>query len=188
MWTREVLSKFFQIDAVSAAPPRSALKKFGGPFTLSEFYGEDAHQTRFVEIHSAPFVSFAMYAEIMQSTLKARELENQNDEEGIRQPLLRTDPIAKQECTQQPSLLIEYLKRLALSSSSGCTFKKDDEDPQKSVHSKYLADDQDEKKIRKMKKTDAPKTVLKRAKKLELQDAANGNKTRSLLSYAQKNE
>jgi hypothetical protein len=183
MWTREVLSKFFQIDAVSPAPPRSALKKFGGPFALSEFYGEDAHQTRFVEIHSAPFVSFAMYAEIMQSTIvKAKEVEA--DEEGIRQPLLRTDPIAKQECTQQPSLLIEYLRRLAIGSV------KEDEDPQKSIHSKYLYldDDKDEKKIRKPKKADAPKTVLKRAKKFELQDAANGNKTRSLLSYAQKNE
>jgi hypothetical protein len=32
----------------------------------------------------------------------------------------------------------------------------------------------------------APKNVLKRAKKMEMQDAAMGNKTRSLLSYAQK--
>ena len=55
--------------------------------------------------------------------------------------------------------------------------------------------DQDIKKVRKQriakmdqeKELKAPKTVLKRAKKMEQNEAASGNKTRSLLSYAQKN-
>ena len=85
------------------------------------------------------------------------------------------------------------------------------DDPQKSIHSKYLAtssansansanSDADDqivaKKVRKprvsknnsedQEVSKAPKNVLKRAKKMEMQDAAMGNKTRSLLSYAQK--
>ena len=268
MWTREVLTKFFKIHSTTAAPPRAALKKFGGPLTLSEFYGEDALCTRFVEVHAAPFVSFAMYAEVMQDTAnQLNHNQNQNQttattqqkkssttlyEDGIQQPLVRTDPIAQQECTRRPSMLVEYLTKLALNNNVNdndkdlqnavkkahalsATLKqknrktrdnkdtsdnvnareKEDNDPQKSIHSNYLQkqqneNDQDqgiendddqkakskEKKTRKIRvskldaaadaETRVPKTVLKRAKKMEQQDAAQGNKTRSLLSYAQK--
>lgn len=237
MWTREVLLKFFKMNSTTAAPPRAALKKFGGPLTLAEFYGEDAYCTRFVEVHAAPFVSFAMYAEVMQAQTKFipkdkdkniyadKEKGSKQDltEDGIRQPFLRTDPIANQECTTQPSLLVKYLTKLALYSSlseqendkekekekeKGTRKSKIDDmdDPQKSIHSKYLAtsssaassdaDDQIVKKVRKprvskinsddQEVSKAPKNVLKRAKKMEMQDAAMGNKTRSLLSYAQK--
>jgi len=263
MWTREVLLKFFKMNSTTAAPPRAALKKFGGPLTLAEFYGEDAYCTRFVEVHAAPFVSFAMYAEVMQAQTKfipkdkdknmyadkekEKEKGSKQDltEDGIRQPFLRSDPIANQECTTQPSLLVKYLTNLALYSSlseqendkekenekddvsrrekkvraskdkekdkekeKGTRKSKIDDmdDPQKSIHSKYLAtsssaassdaDDQIVKKVRKprvskinsddQEVSKAPKNVLKRAKKMEMQDAAMGNKTRSLLSYAQK--
>lgn len=264
MWTREVLMKFFKMNSTTAAPPRAALKKFGGPLTLAEFYGEDTYCTRFVEVHAAPFVSFAMYAEVMQTQTKPKQDKNNKDnnnkdmssdatlmEDGIRQPLLRTDPIALQECTAQPSLLVKYLTKLALTSSltenereekeevlrrekKGKATEKEKEkkekekekdkenktrkgkidemdDPQKSIHSKYLAtssansansanSDADDqivaKKVRKprvsknnsedQEVSKAPKNVLKRAKKMEMQDAAMGNKTRSLLSYAQK--
>jgi mannitol-specific phosphotransferase system IIBC component len=257
------------MNSNTAAPPRAALKKFGGPLTLAEFYGEDAYCTRFVEVHAAPFVSFAMYAEVMQTQTKSqsqfkdkdkymfadkekeKEKESKQDlmEDGIRQPFLRTDPISVQECTTQPSLLVKYLTKLALNSSlsehendnekekekekekedvsrrekkvraskdkekdkekekeKGTRKSKIDDmdDPQKSIHSKYLAtsaassdaDDQIVKKVRKPRVSKinsddhevskAPKNVLKRAKKMEMQDAAMGNKTRSLLSYAQK--
>jgi hypothetical protein len=240
MWTREVLTKFFKLKSTTAAPPRSALKKFGGPLTTAEFYGEDIHCTRFVEVHTAPFVSFAMYAEVMQSntlgpgtgTFPATKDQNEvasDGREGLCQPLLRTDPIATQESTKQPSLLLEYLRRIALDRD----FDPDDvpeqvaktrekkilsvkarqnqnqnqiqnDDPQKSVNSMQwenktnnseIQQDQDIKKVRKQritkieqdKELKAPKTVLKRAKKMEQQEAALGNKTRSLLSYAQKN-
>lgn len=236
MWTREVLTKFFKLKATTAAPPRSALKKFGGPLTPAEFYGEDIFCTRFVEVHTAPFVSFAMYAEVMQSNNINRSVsttnQQQNDvlvageKDGFCQPDIRTDPIATQEPTKQPSMLLEYLKRIALDrdfdpddvpeqgAKSAAKEKKAlavkgkptlNDDPRKSVNSMHweskneninLDQDQDIiKKVRKQriakmdqdKELKAPKTVLKRAKKMEQNEAASGNKTRSLLSYAQKN-
>lgn len=233
MWTREVLTKFFKLKSTTAAPPRSALKKFGGPLTPAEFYGEDIFCTRFVEVHTAPFVSFAMYAEVMQSnnnnnrvlsaTSQQQSKEQEAEKEGFCQPEIRTDPIATQEPTKQPSMLLEYLKRIALDrdfdpddvpeqgAKSSAKEKKavkskqqitPNDDPQKSVNSMHWENknqnqdqDQDIKKVRKQriakmdqdKELKAPKTVLKRAKKMEQNEAASGNKTRSLLSYAQKN-
>jgi hypothetical protein len=231
MWTREVLSKFFKLNSTLSAPPRAALRKYGGPLSLSEFYGEDVHKTRFIEIHSAPFVSFAMYAEVMTSALtKAKQQDSDKNlklDEGIQQPLLRTDPIAIQECTKKPSLLLEYLTNLALktninedesllSKTTTKRIKKNslttliiNDDPQKSIHSKHLQNQNQDKsesnqneeepilkKPRKPRSTKAelaengllkvPKTILKRAKKMEMQDEKQGNKTRSLLSYTQK--
>ena len=188
MWTREVLSNFFNISQIGrAAPPRSALNKYGGPLTLSEFYGEDIHATKFVEIHSAPFVSFAMYAEVM-STSKSNhhQIQKQNlfhgnaneDEEEVRQPKIRTEPIALQEPTGKASLLLDYITRRT--NQTSVPTQHDDTEPQKDQAKKMRKNsvNRDDTKKRVLK------TVLKKAKKMEMEEAASGNKTRSLLSYA----
>lgn len=218
MWTREVLSRFFKIKTSSAAPPRSALQKFGGPLTLAEFYGEDVLCTRFIEVHCAPFVSYAMYAEVMRgSTNVPKDADILTLETGIRQPAIRTEPIAHQESTQKIPLLLEFLSNLAKTRfSSVQTGKKETDieeeepEPRKNAKKKrttnaaatiaeknetnttiaantidiFSEPKEKEKEKEQVKKSKAPKTVLKRAKKMELEEALSGNKTRSLLSYA----
>jgi len=64
--------------------------------SLSEFYGD---QSVFVAIHTPPFVTFAMYAEIAKKPL----------ENGIKRPTTRQDPMAVNESTGKVPLILEFL-------------------------------------------------------------------------------
>jgi hypothetical protein len=184
MWTREVLLKHFGLTSTTAAPPRAALRKFGGPLDLSEFYGDDG--TVFVELHCPPFVSFAMYAEVMRT--KASETSREkvlqvNESDGIQQPLVRKDPIAQIEQTGSAPALLEYLAKRGYSLKGECT------EEQKAVQakSKKIVDAtigsfiNNTNQINPGKPDKAQKTS-KRAKKIDQIDASN--KSRSLMSYA----
>jgi hypothetical protein len=95
-WTQQVLRNYFGVKDMSAAPPRCALKKFGGSMSLSEFYGES---NTFVAMHAPPFVTFAMYAEVAKKPIDS----------GIKRPTTRTDPVAVNESTGKVPLILEFL-------------------------------------------------------------------------------
>jgi hypothetical protein len=105
VWTQSVLRNYFGVENMQAAPPRAALSKFGGKMSLASFYGEDG--TIFKSLHTPPFVTFAMYAEITnQQTPADSKIVN-----GLRRPLERTHPIATPEPTDKPPLILEFLAK-----------------------------------------------------------------------------
>jgi len=125
IWTQSALRKYFGVTSCMApAPPRAALTKFGGPMSLDEFYGEDAACTQFKALHTPPFVTFAMYAEVTRKEVGGVSAAPNTGEEllrGLRRPHVRTEPVAVQEPTGKAPLLLEYLAArgaIALSSSS----------------------------------------------------------------------
>lgn len=99
LWTQIILKKYFDIHHFNFAPPRRSLLKYGGNMSLHEFYGEDENITTYKDVHSFPFVTFSMYAEVIQN----------NDVRGLRRPTVRTEPIREQEQTEKPPLILEYL-------------------------------------------------------------------------------
>jgi hypothetical protein len=96
-WTQAVLRKYFGVQTMRAAPPRCALQKFGGTMSLSEFYGEG--ESEFVALHTPPFVTFAMYAEVAKKPISS----------GVRRPTTRTEPLAVNEITGKTPLILEFL-------------------------------------------------------------------------------
>jgi hypothetical protein len=91
---------------MTAAPPRSSLRKFGGSLSLSEFYGLDG--SSFKMMHTPPFVTYAMYAELTNSSGTAVE---NKDVYGLRRPADAGKNRSEQESTEKPPLILEYLAR-----------------------------------------------------------------------------
>lgn len=110
MWSQSILKRYFGVEKMEAAPPRSALIKFGGKLTLEQFYGDSGHQ--FKALHVPPFVTFAMYAELTHCTTDPPLDEKKLT--GLRRPLVRTTPKAEQETTEKPPLILEYLAKRGL--------------------------------------------------------------------------
>lgn len=99
LWTEIILKKYFNVKYIHFAPTRRSLLKYGGTMSLETFYGEDENGTEYKTTHSFPFVTFSMYAEVLQSnTLK-----------GLRRPLIREEPVQVEEQTEKPPLILEYL-------------------------------------------------------------------------------
>ena len=106
-WTREVLAAHFGCEPLTAAPPRTALAKFGGPLGLPEFYGEDAARTRFVTAHAPPMVSYSMYLDLVKGDGGGSAAAG-----GVARPTVRTSAVARPTPTGKPPLLVEYLATL----------------------------------------------------------------------------
>ena len=121
LWTQTALRLYFGIKKqIVAAPPRACLIKFGGKLTLDEFYGNSSHV--FKTLHTPPFVTFAMYAEVTRKNDADSELgeneevnnfksQEKNNMTGLRRPKIRLDPIAQQEETEKPPLILEFLAK-----------------------------------------------------------------------------
>jgi hypothetical protein len=105
IWTQAVLRNYFGVSNMIPAPPRSALEKFGGKLSLDSFYGNDG--TVFKAMHSPPFVTFAMYAEVTNQKTPA----DSKVVQGLRRPTERTHPIATPEQTDKPPLILEFLAK-----------------------------------------------------------------------------
>jgi hypothetical protein len=108
IWTQNVLRVYFGVTkGMKAAPPRSCLKKFGGALSLSEFYGDD--DSVFKIMHTPPFVTYAMYAEL--TNMPGTTTENK-DVYHLRRPLdVTSRPRSEPESTEKPPLILEYLAR-----------------------------------------------------------------------------
>jgi len=115
MWTQTILRRYFDINSFNFAPPRSALKKFGGQMDLNEFYGESGN-CKFKELHVPPFVTFAMYAEVTQNKDELFSTSEDKKLNGLRRPLQRTTPTATQESTEKTPLILEFLAKKGQSS------------------------------------------------------------------------
>jgi len=112
MWTQTVLRKYFGVTGImNIAPPRASLEKFGGKLTLNEFYGKPLET--FKCMHTPPFVTFAMYAEITKITNES----SNNTVVNLTRPLQRTEPIAESEETGKVPLILEYLAKRGLMKS-----------------------------------------------------------------------
>lgn len=105
VWTQSVLRSYFGVQDMRAAPPRAALEKFGGKLNLSSFYGDDG--TVFKAMHTPPFVTFAMYAEVTNQHTPA----DSKVVHGLRRPTERTHPVAVAEPTEKPPLILEFLAK-----------------------------------------------------------------------------
>lgn len=105
VWTQSVLRNYFGVSNMIPAPPRTALEKFGGKLSLDSFYGNDG--TVFKAMHSPPFVTFAMYAEVTNQKTSA----DSKVVQGLRRPTERTHPIATPESTDKPPLILEFLAK-----------------------------------------------------------------------------
>ena len=93
--------------------------------TLDSFYGTDG--TVFKTIHSPPFVTFAMYAEVTNQQTPA----DSKIVQGLRRPAERTHPIAIAESTDKVPLILEFLAKKGAdvktnSSSAVIETKKED--------------------------------------------------------------
>jgi hypothetical protein len=107
LWTQTALRKYFNVSGLlSAAPPRASLEKFGGTLGLDEFYGNSG--TNFKILHTPPFVTFAMYAE-MTKTETAETSVDRISVKNLTRPLQRSDSIAVQDQTGKPPLILEFL-------------------------------------------------------------------------------
>lgn len=110
IWTQAVLRNIFKFDTVIIpAPPRCALKKYGGKLSLNDFYGTD--EIKFKAIHNPPFVTFAMYAEMTNKNGP----EHDKATNGLTRPTERTTPVATEESTQKPPLILEFLAKRGIS-------------------------------------------------------------------------
>jgi len=137
MWTQAVLRQYFQIKhRMTPAPPRAALSKFGGSLSLKDFYGQDGFA--FKMLHTPPFVTFAMYAELNEVDTVDSKVTH-----GLRRPVDSKRPVAQPEPTEKPPLILEYLARRGLSLkpqekvSDAKKRKSDKEQPSGSL-AKYL--------------------------------------------------
>lgn len=109
IWTQAVLRNIFGFkDKITPAPPRCALQKYGGQLNINDFYGES--EIKFKQIHNPPFVTFAMYAEMTNTNGP----NNDKQVHGLRRPTERTYPVAKEESTQKPPLILEFLAQKGL--------------------------------------------------------------------------
>ena len=88
LWTQQVIRKYFNYTgSMKPAPPRCAMKKFGGILELDEFYGEDGQFTTLKGAHAHPFVTFSMYLEIMGTKNdKNANSVHENQVYGLRRP------------------------------------------------------------------------------------------------------
>ena len=120
IWTQLVLRKYFNclINESKPAPPRSALKKFGGSMDLEDFYGS-TNNSYFKSSIEPPFVTFAMYTEMIQKTNEDDNLV-ETKVYGLKRPplnvLLSRQP-AKSEQTGKIPLILEFLASKAISAS-----------------------------------------------------------------------
>ena len=112
MWSQSILKKYFGAGKMDSAPPRSALIKFGGKLTLEQFYGDDSGASHFKGLHTPPFVTFAMYAELSHSITDPPIDEKKLT--GLRRPLVRTSTVAEQDSTEKQPLILEFLAKRGL--------------------------------------------------------------------------
>jgi hypothetical protein len=116
-WTREVLDRYFGCSLPRAAPPPTCLQKYGGPMSLEQFYGEDAHKTCYLTTISPPFVSFFMLMEYLQTgggepSATVQSADDPMDEQDgviLRRPRVRAEPVAAQEPIGKVPLLLSFL-------------------------------------------------------------------------------
>lgn len=107
IWTQTVMRVYFGVSgAMSPAPPRAALKKFGGKLSLEQFYGDDG--SSFKALHTPPFVTFAMYAELTNAGVPI----NSKDVSGLRRPEDNGGRVkAESESTEKTPLILEFLAK-----------------------------------------------------------------------------
>jgi len=98
VWTRLVLQKYFSIPPGPAAPPRTALQKYGGPLSVAAFRSRD-----FIKVIQGPFVAHAMVLQMRgDPALDTSDLTN------LKRPTERRPP-AQQQPTGDAPLLLEFL-------------------------------------------------------------------------------
>jgi uncharacterized membrane protein YgcG len=115
LWTQQVIRKFFNYTGtMKPAPPRCAMKKFGGSLDLDTFYGEDGNSTTFKAIHSHPFVTFSMYVEIMGSKHDKNSSIHETQVYGLRRPQIsELEPkfSVEREQTEKPPMILNFLAK-----------------------------------------------------------------------------
>jgi hypothetical protein len=112
-WTQQILRKYFNYSnlIMKPAPPRCALKKFGGPMDFDQFYGNDG--TVVVSCISPPFVTFSMYLEI--TNIKSEESTLGKEVHGLRRPTTQEGRvIATHESTDKPPEILNFLARMGI--------------------------------------------------------------------------
>ena len=112
LWTQTMLRQYFGVSPLAkASAPRASLQKFGGPLCLAEFYGEDEHNTAFLELLEPPFVTSAVYTRVERDGRAGAVAHDSK----VRRPLTRSEPLAQPTDTGEEPMVLEFLARLDLS-------------------------------------------------------------------------
>lgn len=123
LWTQQVIRKYFNYTgSMKPAPPRCAMKKFGGSLELDEFYGEDGQFTTLKSAHAHPFVTFSMYLEIM-GTKNDKNANNvhENQVYGLRRPQVSEKDqklVVEREQTEKPPMILNFLAKKGIALKS----------------------------------------------------------------------
>jgi hypothetical protein len=111
VWTQIFLKRYFGVQKFICAPPKTVLKKYGGTFTLEEFYGCE-HQLFYKNTLEAPFLNNYMLHQFESGfnvLPNSHQEEAEEENELIRRPKIRDTPWAEHQKTGMPPLLLNFL-------------------------------------------------------------------------------
>jgi len=122
--TIELLRRFFGMEQVVIAPPRSSHYRFGGPLSDADFYGSSGYTC--LKTLQPPFVTFANYVvgmhqkmeqlheakETKQIPISALLPQSAGRLVGLSRPQFRVNPISEKKPSGKPPLILEFLATL----------------------------------------------------------------------------
>lgn len=111
IWTQVFLKRYMKVENFFCAPPKTALKKYGGELTLEEFYGDSETSLSYVQTLEAPFINSYMIHEFEEGVLRIPRLKTTDKMEEcdtIVRPLFKNEPQDQQEIGFPP-MILEYL-------------------------------------------------------------------------------
>lgn len=109
IWTQVFLKRYFNINEFVCAPPKTALKKFGGTLNLDEFYGI-YNEFEFLGSIEGPFINAYQILEFVKYEKKI-EHAKENEVDMLLRPTIRYDPKAEFQETGFPPMLIDFLSQ-----------------------------------------------------------------------------
>lgn len=107
IWTQVFLKRYFDIKEFLCAPPKTALKKYGGTLDLDEFYGiyKDFEYVGSIE---GPFINAYQVHDFVKYEKKI-EQNKENEVDEVMRPKVKLEPQAEFQETGFPPMLLEYL-------------------------------------------------------------------------------
>jgi hypothetical protein len=109
IWTQVFLKRYLKVDDFYCAPPKTALKKYGGELSLEEFYGQTS--LTYLQTLEAPFINSYMIHEFEENEERIFRLKSNDkmeENETIMRPLFKSEPQEQQEIGFPP-MILEYL-------------------------------------------------------------------------------
>lgn len=120
IWTQVFLKRYFKVNEFHCAPPKTALKKYGGELNLEEFYGNS--ELYYLQSLEAPFINSYMIHEFEEKK-RIKCAEKNEVKDLIMRPLFKNEPQEQQE-NSFPPMILEYLAQQQ-EKQTGTTDKKD---------------------------------------------------------------